>query len=235
MMSRHISQELTPGRKLLLGGAAALAITITLALGAAGRASGGSQGAEASNGRYPWFTTASIKLNDAPAAEIWASGNEFVAIEPAIDLIMFAYGEQRPLTPAQVLGGPDWITTEVFNIDAELPKSLSDQVRPPLRGVGPDPADVRQTDAVKQVFRALLINRFKLQMRHDTKMLPVYELVLAKNGPKIAKDETADRSCRLTDVGPDLPSVFVRGKGRWLDVKFCDFDTFAGLLSASRS
>ena len=55
-------------------------------------------------------------------------------------------------------------------------------------------------------------------------MLPVYELVLTKNGPKIAKDETADRSCRITDIGP--------GKGLWLDVKSCDFRTFAGLLSA---
>jgi uncharacterized protein (TIGR03435 family) len=214
-------------KTLLLDGVAVVAIAIPLALGITGCASKvGTHGAEASNGRYPWFTTAAIKLNDAPAAEISASGNEFVAIEPAIDMIMFAYGEQRPLKPTQVLGGPDWIKTDVFNIDAELPKSLSDQVKPPLHGVGPPlfySPDVRQTDAVKEVFRSLLINRFKLQIKHETKELPVYELVLAKNGPKIAKDETADRSCRITDIGP--------GKGRWLDVK-CDFRIFAGALSA---
>jgi uncharacterized protein (TIGR03435 family) len=223
-------QGLTPGRKWLLGGAAALAIAIPFALGLTGVAKGGTQGAEASNGRYPWwFTTASIKLNGAPAAEISAFGNEFVAIEPAIDMIMFAYGEQRPLKPAQVLGGPDWMKTEVFNIDAELPKSLSDQIKPPLHSVGPGallyPIDVRRTDAVQQVLRSLLINRFKLQIRHETKVLPAYELVLAKNGPKIAKDETADRSCRISDIGP--------GKGRRLNVKFCGFNTFVGALSAS--
>jgi len=227
-MARHIGQGLTPGRKLLLGGTAALAIAILLASGAAGFVSKvGTQGTEASNGRNPWFETASIKLNAAPAAEIWASGNKFVAIEPAIDMIMFAYGEQHPLKPAQVLGGPDWIKTQVFSIDAELPKSLSDQVKPPLHDIGPTfmyPAEVRRTDAVKQVFRSLLINRFKLQIRHETKELPIDELVLTKNGPKIAEDKTTDGPCRITDVGP--------GKGRWIEVQFCDFNMFAGLLSA---
>jgi uncharacterized protein (TIGR03435 family) len=149
---------------------------------------------------------------------------------------VFAYGEkQGPLKPVQVLSGPEWMKTEVFNIDAELPESLSDQIKPPVRGVGSFPsypAGVGRTDAIKQVFRSLLINRFKLRIRHETKVLPVYELVLAKNGPKIAEDKTADRSCRMTDVGPDLPSTFARGKERRLDVK-CDFNTFAGLLSAS--
>jgi uncharacterized protein (TIGR03435 family) len=124
--------------------------------------------------------------------------------------------------------------TEVFNIDAELPKSLSDQVKPPVRS-GPAlliyPAGVRRTDALKQVFRSLLINRFKLQIRHETKMLPVYELVLDKNGPKIAEDKTADGSCRITDVAPGkVPLPFPLP---WMDVRSCDFDTFAGLLSTS--
>jgi uncharacterized protein (TIGR03435 family) len=217
------------GRKLLLGGAAAVAIAIPLALGTAGCASkGGTHGAEESNGRRPWFETASIKLNDDTAccAFYTLSKDRFVAIDPAIDMIMFAYGKQRPLKPAQVLGGPDWMKTEVFNIDAELSKSLWDQVKS-LHGAGPGPfpvyPEVGQTDALKQVFRSLLINRFKLRISHETKVLPVYELVLANNGPKIAKDETADRSCRITDIGP--------GKGLWLDVR-CDFRTFASVLSA---
>jgi uncharacterized protein (TIGR03435 family) len=220
----------------LLHGVAVVAIAITLVFGLTGASEGGSQAAGASNGRYPWFTTASIKVSDAPAAEFWASGNEFVAIEPVIDMIVFAYGEERPLKPAQVLGGPDWVKTEVFNIDAELPKSLSDQIKPPLRAVGPGPGaypdGVRRTAAVKQVLRSLLINRFKLRIRHETKVLPVYELALAENGPKIAEDKTAEQSCQMTDVGPNLPSAFVREKERWLDAK-CDFSNFAGLLSAS--
>jgi uncharacterized protein (TIGR03435 family) len=230
-MARHIGQGLTPGRKLLLGGAAALAIGIPLALGMTSASKGG--GAGASNGRSPSFKTVSIKLNEGTACcSMYLSKDRFVATDSAIDMIMFAYGGKYPLKPVQVLGGPDWMKTKVFHIDAEPSKSLSDQVKRPLNVAGPAlGAEVPGPDVVKQAFRSLLINRFKLRLRHETKELPVYELVLAKNGPKIAKDETADRSCRITDVGPDLPSVFVRGKGRWLDVK-CDFGTFAGVLSA---
>jgi uncharacterized protein (TIGR03435 family) len=232
IMSRHISQELTLGRKLLLGGAAVVALVIPLALGMTGFASkGGTHGAEASDGRLPSFKTVSIKLNEGTACcALYLSKDRFVARDSAIDMIMFAYGEKSPLKPVQVLGGPDWVKTEVFNIHAEPSKSLADQIKTPLSLVGSGP-EVPGPDVVKQAFRSLLINRFKLRVTHETKVLPVYELVLAKNGPKFAKHETADRSCRITDVGPDLPSVFVRGKGRWLEVK-CDFRTFAGVLSA---
>jgi bla regulator protein blaR1 len=229
IMARHIGQGLTRGRKLLLGGAAAVVIGIPLALGMTGALKGGTQGAEASNGQLPSFKTVSIKLNNAPrAVEIYTLYKDrFVSTESAMNMILFAYGEKHPLKPAQVLGGPGWIKTKVFNVDAKLPKSLSDQVKPPLHAVGSlrlYPADVRRTDAVKQIFRSLLINRFKMRIKHETKELPVYELVLARNGPKIAEDKTADRSCRITDLGP--------GRGLWLDVKSCDFRTFAGLLSA---
>ena len=84
------------------------------------------------------------------------------------------------------------------------------------------PAEVSRTDAVKQVLLSLLTNRFKLQIKHETKELPVYELVLAKNGPKIARGETAGR-CLMSDIGP--------GNGRWQDVRSCPFPTFAGLFS----
>ena len=227
VVSGPLGRGLAPERKWLLAGAAA-ALAVSVILGILGRSIAGIPGAEASKGQQPWFATASIKRNDDTACCSFysLSNDRFVSIEHAIDMIMFAYGKQRPLKPAQVLGGPDWMKTEVFNIDAELPKSLWDQVKP-LHGAGPGPfpvyPEVSQTDALKQVFRSLLINRFKLQTKHETKVLPVYELVLAKDGPRIAKDETVGRSCRITDTGP--------GKGLWLDVK-CDFATFTSVLSA---
>lgn len=71
------------------------------------------------------------------------------------------------------------------------------------------------------MLRSLLINRFKLRIEHETKVLPVYELVSAKNGPKIAEDKTADQPCRMTGLDPE-PGI---------DVKSCDFSTFLGLIS----
>lgn len=230
IMARHIGERLTRGRKWLLGAAAAVAIAIPLALGMTGASRGATQSAEASNGGLPSFATVSIKVNNAPrAVQIFTfTKDRFIATESAMNMIMFAYGEQHPLKPVQVLGGPDWIMTVVFIIDGELSKSLSDQVKPPLHLAGPPllyPAEVRRTDAVKQVFRLLLINRFKLRVRHEKKVLPVYDLVLAKNGPKVAEDKTSDQPCRMGGLGP--------GEGLWLDVKSCDFPTFVGVLSAS--
>lgn len=216
-----------------IGAAAALAVAILLALEMTSASEGGTQGAGAGGGRLPSFRTVSIKPNEGTACcAVYLSKDRFVATDSAMDMILFAYGEKFPLKPVQVLGGPDWVKSEVFHIDAEPSKSLSDQVKTPLQAAGPAlGAEVPGPDVVKKAFRSLLINRFKLRVRHETKVLPVYELVLANHGPKISKDETADQSCRITDVAPDLPSVFARGKGRWLDVK-CDFHAFAGVLSA---
>lgn len=228
IMARHIGQGLTPGRKWLLGGAAVVAIATPLALGMTGASRAATQGSEASNGRLPRFETASIKLNNAPRA---VEGFTFyrgrlVATESTMHMIAYAYGEKHPLKQVQVLGGPDWIKTKVFNIDGDLSKSFSDQVKPPLRYAGPPPlypAGVRRTDAIKHVFRSLLINRFKLRVRHEKKALPVYELVAAPNGPKITEDKATGQPCRITGLGP--------GKGLGMGVKSCDFRTFTGFLS----
>jgi bla regulator protein blaR1 len=230
IIARHMCQRLTSWRKWPLD-AVALAIAILLALAMTSASRRGTQRAGASNGRMPSFKTVSIKLNEGTACcSMYLSKDRFVATDSAIDMIMFAYGEKFPLKPVQVLGGPDWIKTDVFKIEAEPSKSLSDQVKRPLSLIGAGP-EVPGSAVVKQAFRSLLINRFKLRVTHETKELPVYDLVFAKNGPKIAKDKTADGPSRITDVGPDLPSVFVRGKERWLEVK-CDFRIFAGVLSA---
>lgn len=230
-MAANVAEGPKPRSKAPLGSAAALAVAILLSLCTAVLApKTGTLAAEASKGQWPSFDAASIKVNtNAPRAfvEIFTvSKNRFTATESAINMIMLAYGDKYPLKPAQVLDGPDWMKTEVFNIDAELPKSMSDQLKPghmaALALLYPDQA--RQTDELKQVFRSLLINRFKLRIRHETKVLPVTELVLAENGPKVAADKTANGSCRITDVGPE--------KGLWLDVNSCDFRTLAGLLSA---
>lgn len=215
----------------LLGGAAVLAIAVSLAVGAAGCASnGGTQKAEASNRRTPSLQAASIKLNDDTACCAMSFSNDrFATTDSALDMIMFAYGEQSPLKAAQVLGGPSWMKTDVFNIQEQLPESLSGQIMQPLRGAGGRPLlyppGDHTMDALKQVYRTLLINLFKLQMKHEMKELPVYELALAKNGPKFGEDKTAGRPCRITDVGP--------WKGRWLEVDSCGFNTFEAALSAS--
>lgn len=238
MNARNCFERLMPVGKLLQGALAAAVITIPLTLGMASAAKGGIPGQKRAMGDTLAFRTVSIKLNEnAGCCAMMLSKDRFVATDSAINMIMAAYGGKSPLKPAQVLGGPDWMKTDVFSIDAEPSKFLSGQVKAPLRLAGPGPAllyipGFPGADVVTQAFRSLLMNRFKLRIKHETEVLPVYELVLAKVGPKMAKDKAGGGSCRIGDVGPNLPPVSARGKGRWLDVN-CDFGTFAGVLSAS--
>jgi uncharacterized protein (TIGR03435 family) len=73
---------------------------------------------------------------------------------------------------AQVKGGPDWIDSEPYYVDAraENPEAGPEQIRAMLE--------------------TLLADRFKLTVHRETQEGQVYDLVVGKNGPKLedAKD-----------------------------------------------
>ena len=64
------------------------------------------------------------------------------------------------------LAGPDWLSTERFNIQATFPADT-----PPQQ--------------VRQMTATLLAARFKLALHRETRQLPIYVLMVAKSGPKI--------------------------------------------------
>jgi bla regulator protein BlaR1 len=53
--------------------------------------------------------------------------------------------------------------------------------------------------------RSLLADRFKLQVSHETKELPVYALVVAKNGPKFGASKLP-----VSDANPPVPKGMMR-------------------------
>jgi uncharacterized protein (TIGR03435 family) len=67
--------------------------------------------------------------------------------------------------PESQISGPDWLNTDRFDIAAKIPAGARDQV--------------------PQMLQALLSTRFHVVLHRDTKELPVYELTVAKNGPKL--------------------------------------------------
>jgi len=64
------------------------------------------------------------------------------------------------------IAGPDWISSERFEINAKLPDGASRQ-------------------QVPEMLQALLESRFGLKMHRETKSLPVYALLVAKSGLKL--------------------------------------------------
>jgi uncharacterized protein (TIGR03435 family) len=81
------------------------------------------------------------------------------------------------ITNDQIVGGPEWIDTERFDITAKASKPFGQ-------------------DEARAMLQALLAERFGLATHHETRELPVYLLVLARKdgalGPQMKK---ADVDC----------------------------------------
>lgn len=88
-------------------------------------------------------------------------------------LIQRVYGRLplgHTVPPGSVLpisGGPSWIYTDAYDINAAAAGNASEQVME-----GP-------------MLQALLEDRFKLKLHRETKEVPVYALTVAKGGPKL--------------------------------------------------
>ena len=88
---------------------------------------------------------------------------------PLQSIISMAYDVKMYL----ISGGPSWVNSKGFDLDAKV-----------LSGDGTN--KVKLTDAQRRaLMRALLVDRFHLQAHVESKQLPVYDLVVAKGGPKI--------------------------------------------------
>ena len=93
----------------------------------------------------------------------------------------------------QISGGPLWVSNTRFDLDAKEDAALAAELaRLPQQ---------QQGDQVRAMLRGLITQRFGLQLHHETRDLPVYELVVAKSGQRMlpAADPSAAKSADATD------------------------------------
>lgn len=102
------------------------------------------------------------------------------------DLIQCAYN----LPKSQILGGPDWLDTAMYDIDAKS----SPEVDVRLKAMTSDDAAQQK----RLMVQALLTDRFALTSHNETRQLSLYDLVLAKGGPKF---QTSTRNGTSIDAG----------------------------------
>jgi len=86
---------------------------------------------------------------------------------PVKFLIKEAYDN---VTDNQIVGGPKWIATDRYDIQALPVESVK---------VG------EYRDPGSELLREILADRFKLKFHREQRMLPVYLLTVAKDGPKL--------------------------------------------------
>lgn len=158
---RPAGSLLLVSRFLALGGIGA-AFTLVVPFSAAQSAHG------------PQFDVASVKLQPYTTpgkVGIFVGGDTLDAVHVSVfSLVTFAYD----LRDVQLSGGPPWIRSGVL-VNSELY-----QVMAKAAGDPPPPLDV-----FRQMLQALLADRFKLQVHHVQKNLPIYNLVVNKGGPKL--------------------------------------------------
>jgi uncharacterized protein (TIGR03435 family) len=86
-----------------------------------------------------------------------------------LNLIVNAYGIKQYL----ISGGPSWIDSIGFDVEAKV----DDSDVGAFKKLPPEQRD--------DLLRYLIVDRFKLKVHSETKILPMYDLVVAKGGSKL--------------------------------------------------
>ncbi len=144
----------------------------------------------------PAFEVAAVRPAALPTPETFRSGQfrigstvdkgradfEFVSLA---DLLPYAFGVK-----SFQVSGPEWMKASRWNIQATVPEGAPQ---------GQVPAMMQQ----------LLADRFQLTIHHEKREQPVYELVVAKGGPKLEAAEAVS-GAPATDNAPNvgLPGLF---------------------------
>ncbi len=139
----------------------------------------------------PRFEVASVKRNnsgDSSSSGRMAKDSVTLVNQRARLLIVNAYG----MRPDRIVGGPSWLNTQRFDVNARAPANTPDSQLPLM-------------------LRTLLSERFKLVARHETREESVYALVLARSDGRLGP--------KLRPAGDCLKELPPPGEGRFPELR----------------
>jgi uncharacterized protein (TIGR03435 family) len=178
--SQMKARNLGPGRKALLALAAALAVMAPVVFGLLRAPAVRAQSQAAATSTPEGFELASLKPGDPSSRNTFMNvtpGGGFQASNMNLKfLIRFAYSVED----FQISGGPAWMNSEAYDVDAKPSPGAAVDIR--TMNV-PQREEFQKRIQLK--VQALLAERFKLTIHRESKDMPIYELVVAKNGPKL--------------------------------------------------
>jgi uncharacterized protein (TIGR03435 family) len=115
------------------------------------------------------------------------------------NLIRIAYGVKE-----YQISGPDWLASERFDLNAKLPAGGTEK-------------------QVPEMLQALLEDRFQMKLHRESRDLPVYALIVAKNGPRI---EEAPADAPPGEAGAKPVSVSATGGIRGVSMDYGNGSSF---------
>ena len=134
----------------------------------------------------PAFEVASIKPNptgrDGPTRTQILPGGRFVATNISLRLLI---GQTYRVSDRRLIGGPSWIESAHFDINAKADGELF-----PSGGVRP----------LDSAVQALLADRFKLVVHHESRQLPIYALVVRRSDGKLGPNLTSSSRTNCDEV-----------------------------------
>jgi uncharacterized protein (TIGR03435 family) len=145
----------------------------------------------------PAFEVASVKPHNLPAGTfgfgsgaVKISGNRVTSTQAGVQgLLMYAYG----VKDYQIIGVArrDAPWSDFFDIEATTPGE-----------------DAAAEDQVRQMIQGLLAQRFQLKLHRETRVLPVYDLIVGKNGSKLRESAPDTKPGVAVTPGPVIRITF---------------------------
>jgi uncharacterized protein (TIGR03435 family) len=138
--------------------------------------------------RHLAFEVISIRRNTATGGPVQfgqtPDGYHSIGL-PMFAILQDAYAPSNQsgvLRGDRIAGAPDWLMGERYDVVAKVDEAdLADWQKPEL-----------QKTMLRVMLQAMLAERCKVVVHHESKEMPVYELVVAKGGPKFKQAETVD-------------------------------------------
>ena len=184
IMSEHVVRKLNFSKKLLLTAVAVAAIVAPIVFGLVHVTpiQAQVQRDDATTSTTPYGSVSITPSQEAAPTPTYAGGkthmvrmmiapNKFDARNVTLRaVIQEAYGVQAN----QITGGPDWLDTAAYDIEAKTNRPAGQKVI----------IDDRKIEN-QRMLQAMLADRAKLVLHRETVNLPSYALVISENGPKL--------------------------------------------------
>jgi bla regulator protein BlaR1 len=189
IMTPSVTRKLDLGKKIFLGVATLCAVAAPLVAGLMNSP----RRQDVADVPSYHFEVSTIKPNNTRISRGFMPG--FTAdgyradLVPLMLLIRQAYGVQG----FQVAGGPEWINTGFYNVEAKMDGPTAEA----LSKLRPDEIKL----ARQKMLQSLLEDRFGLKVHRGTKDGSVYLLVIAKGGSKLHEPKPGDDPGVLTADG----------------------------------
>lgn len=191
IMLHRVPLNLNFVRKLLLSSAGLIAVATPLVFGALSVSQTSAQSQSSNTSPLPVFKSVSVEQDRSgkPGGTILYQKDGITATNfPLLELVSEAYRVQE----AQIQG-PDWLKSERYDVEAKVDGGSAAELNIALG---------------RLMLRPLLADHFQLALHRETRVVPVYALVVADTGPQLRESPPGSSSPGR------MRTLSIQGKGR---------------------